>query len=61
VVLQCNGYEVFDLGVMTPAQKNLDFAREKKANIIGLSPHHAVARRDVPLAAEMELRASTFR
>ena len=37
VVLQCNGYEVFDLGVMTPAQKILDFAREKKANIIGLS------------------------
>ena len=37
VVLQCNGYEVFDLGVMTPAQKILDFAREKGANIIGLS------------------------
>ncbi len=37
VVLQCNGYEVIDLGVMTPAQKILDAAREKKANIIGLS------------------------
>jgi 5-methyltetrahydrofolate--homocysteine methyltransferase len=37
VVLQCNGYEVIDLGVMTPAQKILDVAREKKANIIGLS------------------------
>jgi 5-methyltetrahydrofolate--homocysteine methyltransferase len=37
VVLQCNGYEVFDLGVMTPAQKILDTAREKGANIIGLS------------------------
>ncbi len=37
VVLQCNGYEVIDLGVMTPAQKILDTAREKKANIIGLS------------------------
>jgi 5-methyltetrahydrofolate--homocysteine methyltransferase len=37
VVLQCNGYEVIDLGVMTPVQKILDTAREKKANIIGLS------------------------
>ena len=37
VVLQCNGYEVIDLGVMTPAQKILDVARERKANIIGLS------------------------
>jgi 5-methyltetrahydrofolate--homocysteine methyltransferase len=37
VVLQCNGYEVIDLGVMTPAQKILDAAREHKANIIGLS------------------------
>ena len=37
VVLQCNGYEVIDLGVMQPAQKILDTAREVKANIIGLS------------------------
>ncbi|HEY0104863.1 MAG TPA: methionine synthase [Rhizomicrobium sp.] len=37
VVLQCNGYEVIDLGVMTPAQKILDTARELGANIIGLS------------------------
>jgi 5-methyltetrahydrofolate--homocysteine methyltransferase len=37
VVLQCNGYEVIDLGVMTPVQKILDTAREKQANIIGLS------------------------
>jgi 5-methyltetrahydrofolate--homocysteine methyltransferase len=37
VVLQCNGYEVIDLGVMTPAQKILDVAKEKGANIIGLS------------------------
>jgi 5-methyltetrahydrofolate--homocysteine methyltransferase len=37
VVLQCNGYEVFDLGVMTPTQKILDAAREHKADIIGLS------------------------
>ncbi|MBV9993493.1 MAG: methionine synthase [Alphaproteobacteria bacterium] len=37
VVLQCNGYEVIDLGVMTPAQKILDVAREKNASMIGLS------------------------
>src|SRR5436305_15077836 len=37
VVLQCNGYEVIDLGVMTPMQKILDTARERGANIIGLS------------------------
>src|SRR5476649_1022565 len=37
VVLQCNGYEVIDLGVMTPTQKILDAAIEHKANIIGLS------------------------
>jgi len=37
VVLQCNGYEVIDLGVMTPAQKILDTAKEVHANMIGLS------------------------
>jgi 5-methyltetrahydrofolate--homocysteine methyltransferase len=37
VVLQCNNYEVTDLGVMVPAQVILDTAREKKVDIIGLS------------------------
>ena len=37
VVLQCNNYEVIDLGVMVPAQKILDTASERKADIIGLS------------------------
>jgi 5-methyltetrahydrofolate--homocysteine methyltransferase len=37
VVLQCNGYEVDDLGVMVPAQKILDHAREINADAIGLS------------------------
>ncbi|MBK5197221.1 MAG: methionine synthase [Methyloceanibacter sp.] len=37
VVLQCNNYEVYDLGVMVPAQKILDTARERKVDIIGLS------------------------
>ena len=37
VVLQCNNYEVIDLGVMVPAQKILDTAREIGADLIGLS------------------------
>ena len=37
VVLQCNNYEVVDLGVMVPAQKILDTAREIGADVIGLS------------------------
>jgi 5-methyltetrahydrofolate--homocysteine methyltransferase len=37
VVLQCNNYEVIDLGVMVPAAKILETAREKKADVIGLS------------------------
>ncbi|GAB2799385.1 methionine synthase [Halomonas shantousis] len=37
VVLQCNNYEVIDLGVMVPAQKILQTAIDEKADIIGLS------------------------
>jgi 5-methyltetrahydrofolate--homocysteine methyltransferase len=37
VVLQCNNYDVIDLGVMVPAAKILDTAREKNADVIGLS------------------------
>ena len=37
VVLQCNNYEVVDLGVMVSAQKILEAARREKADIIGLS------------------------
>ena len=37
VVLQCNNYEVIDLGVMVPADKILKTAREENADIIGLS------------------------
>ncbi len=37
VVLQCNGYEVIDLGVMVPWTTILDTAREREADIIGLS------------------------
>jgi 5-methyltetrahydrofolate--homocysteine methyltransferase len=37
VVLQCNNYEVVDLGVMVPAAKILETARTEQADIIGLS------------------------
>ena len=37
VVLQCNNYEVIDLGVMVPAEKIFAAAREHNAQIIGLS------------------------
>ncbi|MBN1309830.1 MAG: methionine synthase [Anaerolineae bacterium] len=37
VVLQCNNYEVIDLGVMVPSQKILETAREQGVDIIGLS------------------------
>jgi 5-methyltetrahydrofolate--homocysteine methyltransferase len=37
VVLQCNNYEVIDLGVMVPAVKILETAKAVNADIIGLS------------------------
>ena len=37
VVMQCNNYDVVDLGVMVPAEKILNAAIEHKADIIGLS------------------------
>ncbi|MEO9911612.1 MAG: B12-binding domain-containing protein, partial [Lentilitoribacter sp.] len=37
VVLQCNNFEVIDLGVMVPAEKILRTAKEEGADMIGLS------------------------
>jgi 5-methyltetrahydrofolate--homocysteine methyltransferase len=37
VVLQCNNFEVLNLGVMVPAQKILQVARDENCDIIGLS------------------------
>jgi len=37
VVLQCNNFEVINMGVMVPCQQILDTAREHNADIIGLS------------------------
>jgi 5-methyltetrahydrofolate--homocysteine methyltransferase len=37
VVLQCNNYEVIDLGVMVPAAKILETAKAENCDIVGLS------------------------
>ena len=37
VVLGCNNYQIIDLGVMTPAEKILETARQENVDIIGLS------------------------
>jgi 5-methyltetrahydrofolate--homocysteine methyltransferase len=44
VVLQCNNYDVVNLGVMVPAKTILETAKREKADAIGLSgPDHAIA------------------
>jgi len=37
VVLQCNGYEVIDLGVMVPAETIFEAARQHEVDLIGIS------------------------
>ncbi|MGY1709906.1 methionine synthase [Geodermatophilus sp. SYSU D00758] len=55
VVLQCNNYDVVDLGVMVPAQRILDAAKEEGADVIGLSGLITPSLDEmVNLAAEME-------
>ncbi len=55
VVLGCNGYEVFDLGVMVPADKILAAAKEHNADIIGLSGLITPSLEEMAhVAAEME-------
>ncbi|MFN0275313.1 MAG: methionine synthase, partial [Chitinophagales bacterium] len=57
IVLACNNYEVIDLGVMVPAEKILDTAIEKNADIIGLSGLITPSLDEmVHVAAEMERR-----
>ena len=47
VVLQCNNFEVIDLGVMVPCERILETARrEKRGHDRPVGPDHAVARRD---------------
>jgi 5-methyltetrahydrofolate--homocysteine methyltransferase len=60
-VLQCNNYEVIDLGVMVPAQKILDTAREIGADVIGLSGLITPSLDEmVNLAAEMQRQEFTI-
>jgi 5-methyltetrahydrofolate--homocysteine methyltransferase len=55
VVLQCNNFEVIDLGVMVPAQKILDTARAENVDVIGLSGLITPSLEEMAhLAAEME-------
>ena len=55
VVLACNNYEIIDLGVMVPATKILQTAREQQVDIIGLSGLITPSLDEmVHVAAEME-------
>ncbi|HSU74063.1 MAG TPA: methionine synthase, partial [Terrabacter sp.] len=55
VVLQCNNYDVIDLGVMVPAQKILDTAKQEGADVVGLSGLITPSLDEMAnLAAEME-------
>ena len=57
VVLQCNNYDVIDLGVMVPADRILDEAEKHNADIIGLSGLITPSLDEmVFVAAEMERR-----
>jgi 5-methyltetrahydrofolate--homocysteine methyltransferase len=56
VVLSCNNYEIIDLGVMTPSQKIVETAIEKKVDIVGLSGLITPSLEEmIRVAAEMEL------
>jgi 5-methyltetrahydrofolate--homocysteine methyltransferase len=57
VVLNCNNYDVIDLGVMVPADKIIDTAIQEKADIIGLSGLITPSLDEmVHVAAEMDRR-----
>ncbi|NCF65012.1 MAG: methionine synthase, partial [Chloroflexi bacterium] len=55
VVLGCNNYDVIDLGVMVPAEKILETARQENVDIIGLSGLITPSLEEMRhMAAEME-------
>lgn len=61
VVLQCNNYDVVDLGVMVPLQKILDAAKAENADVIGLSGLITPSLDEmVRVAAEMERQGFTI-
>jgi 5-methyltetrahydrofolate--homocysteine methyltransferase len=61
VVLRCNGYEVTDLGVMVPAHKILDAAKDLDADLVGLSGLITPSLDEmIGVAAEMSRRGMTL-
>jgi len=61
VVLQCNNYEVIDLGVMVPADRILDEAEAHKVDIVGLSGLITPSLDEMSfVAAEMQRRGFTI-
>jgi 5-methyltetrahydrofolate--homocysteine methyltransferase len=61
VVLQCNNYEVIDLGVMVPAAKIMEVAKAEGADIIGLSGLITPSLDEMcHVAAEMERQGFTM-
>ena len=61
VVLQCNGYEVVDMGVMQPCSAILDKAREVGADVIGLSGLITPSLEEMTfVASEMERQGFTI-
>ncbi len=60
VVLQCNNYDVVDLGVMVPTEDILDAAEKEKVDVIGLSGLITPSLdRMVDVASEMKRRGMT--
>ncbi len=61
VVLQCNNFEVIDLGVMVPATKIIETAKQENADMIGLSGLITPSLDEMAfLAAEMERQEMTM-
>jgi 5-methyltetrahydrofolate--homocysteine methyltransferase len=61
VVLQCNNYEVIDLGVMVPADRILDEALAQKVDMVGLSGLITPSLDEMAyVAGEMERRGFTI-
>ncbi len=61
VVLQCNGYEMVDLGVMTPLEDILDTAERLGASAVGLSGLITPSLEEMTkVAREMEARGMTI-
>lgn len=61
VVLQCNNYEIVDLGVMVPAEKILRTAKEVNADLIGLRPSRRRWTRWLTWRKRWSVRASPSR